>query len=149
MLATTVNADVVTNFGLELGIYCLASMVIAFMVLKRIHGDFSNLDLFFATKKWKFLEDDRKLVRFTKFLKIITYILLTTPFVCLYLWGGIVIDLERSSNSSVIPGASILLIGTSMISGSLAILFIKWSHFKIKAMSMIFFLVSFGSYFAF
>jgi len=91
MASTTVEADVVTNFGLELGIYCLVSMLITFFVLKNIKGDFTNLDIFFVTKKWKFMQKDADIVRYVRFLKVITYILLLTPFVCLFLWGGLIL----------------------------------------------------------
>jgi len=133
----TVQGDVIANFGLEIGIFSLCSIIFTFFIMQRIKGNFQNLDLFFATKKWPFLSTDWKLVTYGRLLRIITYVLIATPIVSLIIWGSIMISVESQYDLSVVPGIAVLLIGLAALFLSLGVQYIKWSNFKVKIRSLI------------
>lgn len=141
-----IQSSVLVNFGLELGIFAVVSTFFAFLVLYRIRGDFSLLDVVFAAKKWTFLNDERSLVYYSKLLKSIVYSFLIMPVISMALWGITQISIAKDENSSTVPGISILLIGFAMIFLILAILYIKWSNFRIKRKSVLFMGLAFGLY---
>lgn len=146
---TTLAGNVVANFGLEIGIFAGLSILMTFFILKEIKGDFKNLDTFFASKPWPFLTSDKKLVHYTRSLKVITIVLLIVPYVALGVWGGIIIDASKYSGYSLLSGVAILLLGSAAVLFSVAVLYIKWSFFKIKVISIIALTLAFILYTAF
>jgi len=147
--SSTVQTSVLSYFGLEIGIFTLASIFSSFFVLKAIKGDIRNLESFFAKKSWKFLSNDKAFIRYTRLFTIITSILLVIPIISLIIWGAMVLHVSQTLLNSNTAGISILLIGGAMILIAIAVLYIKWSYSKIRPVTIICGGLGLASYLAF
>lgn len=150
MSGTTVVADsVLSYFGFEIGVFTIVTIFSSFFVLRQIKGNFKNLEHFFASKKWPFLNSDSGFIRSTRILTIIAICLLIMPIISLIIWGIMVLVVLNRYDMSNIAGVSIFLVGFSVIFFAMAVLYVKWSYFKIKIISIIFAIVAAILYFAF
>jgi len=146
---TTIHTSLLSYFGLEIGIFTLISLFAAFFVLKSIKGNPQNLEFFFAKKKWPFLSSDRSFTRYTNLLTIGTLTFIIIPIISLIIWGSLVSSLADDGVISKVPGVSIFLIGFAVIFFVIAILYVQWSYFKIKIISLVFVSFAMIFYFAF
>jgi len=135
--STTVQTEVLSYFGLEIGIFTLATIFSSFFVLRAIKGDMRNLESFFAKKSWKFLSNDKAFLRYTTLFTIITSALLVIPVISLIIWGAMVLHVSQTLLTSNTAGISILLIGAAIILIAIAVLYIKWSYSKIKPVTLV------------
>jgi len=135
---TTINTSLLSYFGLEIGIFTLVSLFSSFFVLTSIKGNPKNLEFFFAKKKWSFLSSDKSFTKYTKLLSIAALTFIVVPIISLIIWGSLVVSLADEGVISKVPGVSIFLIGFAVIFFAVAILYVQWSYFKIKLVSLVF-----------
>lgn len=151
MSSTTVVVEnsVLSYFGFEIGVFTIVTIFSSFFVLKQIKGNFKNLEYFFASKKWPFLSSDSGFIHSSRILTAITLCLMAMPVISLILWGIMVLVVQNRYDMSYVAGVSIFLVGFAVIFFALAVLYVKWSYFKIKIVSIIFATVAAILYFAF
>ena len=163
----------VSSYSIELGIFFIISSAIVLLILHKLHGNFSNLDAYFASKPWPFMKPNANIFIITRFFALMLLLFLLSPFASLALWGAVVIKLEEKyptaslsisiSNSSSfdiysetvfysdshLGGKSILLAGFACLCFGFAAGYVKWSNFQIKKMAILAIVFGVGSFFAF
>ena len=118
-MSTTLQSSVLNNFGLEIGIFCMCSIAVSILILKRIRGNLSGLETFFATKDWLFIKRSKNVPLLSKIFKITVVFMLSWPILSLITWSVSVFNLASNlkdpKTSDYLPGVGILLVGLTIL----------------------------------
>ncbi len=128
---------------MEFGWFFLISCLISVTILKQIKGKPSNLNIYFASKKWPFMNSSKSLVFYSTFLKIIIYFFIVNPIITLLIWGITLLQDETAAGGLNV-GYSILVLGSAIIVLAILVLLVQLSNFKINKCSTFLLLVSIG-----
>jgi hypothetical protein len=127
MADTTIKSDQLNSFGLEIGIFTIASTVVTIFILNAIKGNFARLEILFATKNWEFIQTSNKVDLIARLFKYLIFFIVSWPILSLIVWSIVVF---KANPDDPLPGLSILLIGASVILYILGFLNLVWTNFR-------------------
>jgi hypothetical protein len=126
---TLVTLDV-TSSAPELAVYIVVFLAFLINYLKKLKNRITTVKFYVSSLKWPFITNDNDLKYYSTFYKVLSIIMLSTPFIAFLCWIAIVIFKAIEGKNGPITPLSIGLVTIFIFLILVGRFKLEWSYFE-------------------